>query len=74
MSSPSPPHISPARGQRLWEGCDAQVDDGVQRESDWHLAAPPAPDYEVDQRVNWRWQIACFRQIEGALKVRYLAP
>jgi hypothetical protein len=20
---------------------------------DWDLAAQPAPDYEVDQRVNW---------------------
>ncbi len=48
-----PAHITPARGPPLWEGCDAPVDDGVQGEPDWDLAAQPAPDYEVDQRVNW---------------------
>jgi hypothetical protein len=21
--------------------------------ADWDLAAQPAPDYEVDQRINW---------------------
>jgi hypothetical protein len=46
-----PPHISPARGPPL---CDAQIDDGAQIESaDWDLAAQPAPDFEVDQRINW---------------------
>ena len=49
----APPHITPARGPPLWEGSDAPVDDGVQGEPDWDLAAQPAPDYEVDQRVNW---------------------
>jgi hypothetical protein len=48
-----PPHITPARGPPLWDECDAPVDDGVQGEPDWDLAAQPAPDYEVDQRVNW---------------------
>ena len=57
-----PPHISPARGPPLWEDCsDAQTDDGVHIEpqiesdwaTDWDGAAQPAPDYEVDQRVNW---------------------
>ena len=48
-----PLHITPARGPPLWEDCDAPVDDGVQGEPDWDLAAQPAPDYEVDQRVNW---------------------
>ena len=49
-----PPHISPARGPPLWDGCDAQVDDGVQIEpADWDLAEQPAPDYEVDQRISW---------------------
>jgi hypothetical protein len=52
-----PPHISPARGPPLWDDCDAQVDDGEQIEPqiepDWDLAAQPAPDDEVDQRVNW---------------------
>lgn len=48
-----PPHITPARGPPLWEGCDAQVEDGVQGDPDWDLAAQPVPDYEVDQRVSW---------------------
>jgi hypothetical protein len=48
-----PPRISPARGPPLWEDCHAQVDDGVQIEPDWDLVAQPAPDYEVDQRINW---------------------
>jgi hypothetical protein len=29
------------------------MDDGVQIEPDWDLAAQPAPDFEVDQRINW---------------------
>ena len=49
-----PLHISPARGPPLWEECDAQMDDGAQIEpADWDLAAQPAPDYAVDQRINW---------------------
>ena len=48
-----PPHISPARGPPLWDDCDAQTDDGVRIEPDWDLAEQPAPDYEVDQRINW---------------------
>ena len=48
-----PPHISPARGPPLWDGCDAQMDDGVQSEPNWELPEQPAPDYEVDQRINW---------------------
>jgi hypothetical protein len=49
-----PPHISPARGPPLWDDIgDAQMDDGAQIEPDWDLAAPPAPDFDVDQRVNW---------------------
>jgi Putative transposase len=47
------PHIASARGPPLWEGCDAQACEGVHIEPDWDLAAHPAPDYEVDQRVNW---------------------
>lgn len=42
---PEPPHISPARGPPLWDGCDAQKDGGVQSEPDWDLAAQPAPDF-----------------------------
>ena len=49
-----PPHISPARGPPLWDDCDAQTDEGAQNEpADWDLAAQPAPDFEVDQRINW---------------------
>ena len=48
-----PPHLSPARGPPLWDDCDAQMDEWVHMEPDWDLAAQPAPDYEVDQRVNW---------------------
>jgi hypothetical protein len=48
-----PAHISPACGPPLWDGCDAQTDEGVHIEPDWDLAAQTAPDYEVDQRINW---------------------
>lgn len=50
-----PPRISPARGPPLWDDCsDAQMDDGAQTEpADWGLAAQPAPDFEVDQRISW---------------------
>ncbi len=50
-----PRHISPARGPPLWDDCsDAQMDEGAQIEpADWDLAAQPAPDFEVDQRINW---------------------
>jgi hypothetical protein len=48
-----PLHIAPARGPPLWDECDAPFGEGTQIETDWDLAAQPAPDYEVDQRVNW---------------------
>lgn len=48
-----PPSIAPARGPLLWQDCDAQMGEGVQIEPDWDLAAQAAPDYEVDQRINW---------------------
>ena len=47
------PGISPARGPPLWDACDAQMGEGVEVEPDWDLAAQPAPDYEIDRRVNW---------------------
>jgi len=51
-----PPHISPARGPPLWDGCDAQIGEGVEIEpdwaTDWREAAQPAPDFDVDQRIN----------------------
>ena len=37
----------------LWDDCYAQTGNEVQIESDWDLVVQPAPDYEVDQRVNW---------------------
>ena len=50
-----PPRLCPARGPPLWEDgdADAQVGQGAQVEPDWDLAGQPAPDYEVDQRINW---------------------
>ena len=44
--------VAPARGLPLWNDCDAQVDDGAQIEPDRDLAAQPAPDFDVDQRVK----------------------
>ena len=48
-----PPPIAPARGPQLWTDCDAQQSEGTQIVPEWELPAQPAPDYEVDQRVNW---------------------
>jgi len=49
-----PRQISPARGPPLWDDCsDAHAEEAVHIEPDWDLAAQPAPDFEVDQRVNW---------------------
>ena len=48
-----PPHIAPACGPPLLDVCDAQVGEGADGEPYWDMAAQPAPDYEVDQRVNW---------------------
>jgi hypothetical protein len=45
--------LSPARGPPPWDDGDAQMDDGLQIEPDWDLAAQPAPDFEVDQRISW---------------------
>ena len=48
-----PPHITPARGPPLWDELDAQAGEGSQAEPDWDLVPQPAPDYEMDQRINW---------------------
>ncbi len=48
-----PPRITPARGPPLWDGCDAQMGEGVDVAPDWDEAAQPAPDFEVDQRISW---------------------
>ena len=47
-----PPNIAPTRGPPLWEDCDAQAGESGQCEPDWDLVAQPAPDYELDQRIN----------------------
>ena len=67
------PRISPARGPPLWEGCDAQMGEGVEIEPDWGLAAQPAPHYEVDQRINWR-QGATAIQTRCGLALRLACP
>jgi hypothetical protein len=36
-----------------FDGGDAQMDDGMQTEPDWDMAAQPVSDYEVDKRVSW---------------------
>jgi hypothetical protein len=48
-----PPNIAPARGPPMWEDCDGQAGEGSQGEPGWDLVGQPAPDYEVDQRINW---------------------
>jgi hypothetical protein len=48
-----PPRIAPARGPPLWDDCGGAPDEGMQIGPDWDLVAQPAPDYEVDQRINW---------------------
>lgn len=61
-----PPHISPARGPPLWDGSAP----GTRR----------APQITLLNTKPWWWtwqvgrQIDCFTRIEGAFKVRYLAP
>jgi len=37
----------------LWDGCEAQAGEGVEVEPDWDEAAQLAPQFEVDQRINW---------------------
>jgi hypothetical protein len=48
-----PQRITPARGLPLWDRRDAQMGDGVCGKPDWGVAAQPAPNDEVDQRVSW---------------------
>ena len=50
--------LSPARAPTPRDDCgDARMDDEAQIEPEWatdgDLAAPSAPDYEVDQRISW---------------------
>ncbi len=37
----------------LWDDCDAQVGERTQVEPDWDRTAQRAPEFDVDQRVNW---------------------
>ena len=49
-----PPQISPTRMPSLRDDCsDVQTNEAVHMEPDWDLATQPAPDFELDQRVNW---------------------
>ena len=43
---------APAQQAAVQTG-QAGTGEGVQIEPDWDLAAQPAPDYEVDQRIDW---------------------
>lgn len=77
---PEPPRVTPARELPLWDECDAQTVDGVHGEADWDVAAEPAPDYEVNQRVSSqgvatavfanavRRGCACLRQTTGHIE------
>jgi hypothetical protein len=47
------PRTSPARGPPLWDDCDAQAGEAVDAVPDWDVATQVAPNYEVDQRINW---------------------
>jgi hypothetical protein len=49
------PLLCPARGPPLWDGCeaDAQRGEDAHIEPDGDLAAQPALDDEVDQRIDW---------------------
>ena len=48
-----PPRMTPTRGPPLLDGCDGPIGGGVEVEPDWDLTVQPAPDFGVDQRVNW---------------------
>lgn len=49
------PHISPACGPSLWDGCDdAQIRARVSRSSRAGIWQHIGPDYEVDQSINLR--------------------
>ena len=47
------PRTSPARARPLWDDCDVKEGEAVDAVTDWDLATQAAPDYEVDQRINW---------------------
>ena len=47
-----PPRIAPARGPPLWDDCGDPTGEGMQIGPDRDWVAQPAPDDEVDQRIN----------------------
>jgi hypothetical protein len=62
------PRITPARGPPLWDGCDSPADgEGVDALPDWDVAAQPAPDYQLDQRVIWSGAGQLFEAALGRL-------
>jgi hypothetical protein len=64
-SAPAPVQPKRAPAHYLWAVLIARIyevfplvcpicgGEGSQIGPDWDLAAQPAPDYEVDQRINW---------------------
>jgi hypothetical protein len=48
-----PPRNIPARRPPLWDGCEAQIGEGVDVAPDWDDGDQVAPDFEVDQRIIW---------------------
>lgn len=50
--STRPPSIAPARGPPLWEAATVGEQAGNDRQWD-DLLAPPAPEFEFDQRIAW---------------------
>ena len=53
VNSRPPEHIAAVLGHLLWQGIDAQMNDGVHWVSHWDMTAQLTPDYEVDQQNNW---------------------
>jgi hypothetical protein len=47
----SPPALAPARGPPLWGIADAAPADTDPRAQHFDPQAPPAPDYQFDQRI-----------------------
>ena len=50
-----PQKVREQRGEcsSLWATIEFTVTDFLERAIPWDVAAQPAPDFEVDQRVNW---------------------
>jgi hypothetical protein len=55
-----PPRITPARGPPLWDGCEAQIGEGVDVASDWDDVAQVAPDFKADKGLGQ--QCICHRK------------